>query len=299
MSGMQASSTPLPVTNAAPAPRITETQRLLRRMARTPAIVAGASVVLLLILVAVAAPLLTPHSPLFQDYDVILESPSWTHPFGTDNLGRDVLTRLLYGARVSLQVGVIAVGIAAVAGIFMGLLGGFYGGWLDDLIMRIADAMIAFPALLLVLAIAAALGPSITNTMVAIGVVSSPYFARLLRAQVLSARATDYVLAARALGCRPWRIMLRHILPNTLSPIIVLASLSVANAIMTEATLSFLGVGTPPPAPSWGGMLQTGFQYLQLAPWLSTFPGLAIFITVLAFNILGDGLRAVLDPRMR
>jgi len=280
-------------------PRTTPSQRLRHRLFHTPAVLFGASITLLLILIAIAAPVLAPYDPIVQDYNVIAQPPNLAHPMGTDNLGRDILSRLLYGARISLQVGLISVVLSTALGIVMGMLAGYYRGWIDDVIMRFADAMMAFPALLLVLAIASALGPSIINATIAIGVVASPFFARLLRGQVLSVRESDYVTAARALGCKPTRIMLRHILPNTLAPLIVLASLSTANAIMTEATLSFLGVGTPPPTPSWGSMLQVGFQYLLMAPWLSLFPGIAIFVTVLAFNILGDGLRSVLDPRMQ
>jgi ABC-type dipeptide/oligopeptide/nickel transport system permease subunit len=272
---------------------------MLRRALRTPAVVTGLAIVGLLVFVAVTAPVVSPHNPLFQDYAAVLEAPSAKHVLGTDNIGRDILSRLLHGAQVSLLVGVVAVGIATVLGIAMGLLSGYYGGWVDDVIMRFSDGMYAFPSLLLVLAIASALGPSITNTMIAIGVVSAPGYARLLRGQVLSLRELDYVIAARALGAGHTRIMLRHILPNGLAPMLVAASLSVSGAILTEATLSFLGVGVPPPTPSWGSMLQTGFRYIEMAPWFSLYPGLTIFVVVLGFNILGDGLRTVLDPRIR
>lgn len=270
-----------------------------RRVRRTPAIIVGTGLVFFLVLVALAAPALAPHDPVYQDYNAVLERPGAGHPLGTDNLGRDILARLIYGARVSLQVGIIAVGLATVVGVAMGLVAGYFGGWADDLIMRLADAIFAFPAILLILAIASALGPSIVNTMIAIGVVFSPSYARLIRGEVLSIRERDYITAARAVGVSNARIMLRHILPNGLAPIIVLASLSVSGAILTEATLSFLGVGVPPPTPSWGSMLQLGYQYIELAPWLSLFPGLTIFVSVLAFNILGDGLRSVLDPHLR
>jgi peptide/nickel transport system permease protein len=270
-----------------------------RRSIRTPAVVTGLAVVSLLVLIAVAAPLISPHDPLFQDYGAVLEKPSPTHLLGTDNIGRDILSRIIYGSQVSLLVGVVAVGIATVLGIAMGLLSGYFGGWVDDVIMRFSDGMYAFPSLLLVLAIASALGPSISNTMIAIGVVSAPGYARLLRGQVLSLRELDYVTAASALGAGHARIMLRHILPNGFAPLLVAASLSVSGAILTEATLSFLGVGVPPPTPSWGSMLQTGFRYIEMAPWFSLYPGLTIFVVVLGFNILGDGLRTVLDPRIR
>lgn len=269
-----------------------------RRIKRAPAVVIGLAITLCLVIIALSAPVLAPYDPLHQDYEAILAAPSRAHLLGTDNLGRDVLSRLLYGAQVSLQVGIIAVGIATAAGVAMGLLAGYFGGVIDDIIMRIADALLAFPGLLLILAIAAALGPSLLNTTIAIGVVSSSGYARLLRGQVLTVRELDFILAARALGVGHGRIMLRHILPNAIAPTIVLASLSTSGAILTEATLSFLGVGVPPPAPSWGSMMQTGFRYIELAPWLSLSPGAAIFAAVLGFNILGDGLRTVLDPRL-
>ncbi|MGH2534428.1 MAG: ABC transporter permease [Thermomicrobiales bacterium] len=280
--------------------RLSNPRRLLwRRLRRTPAVVIGLSVVVGLTICAVFAPLLAPADPLYQNYSAVLQDPVGDHLLGTDNLGRDILSRLLYGTRTSLLVGVVAVGIATVIGVAMGLIAGYVGGWVDDLLMRISDALFAFPALLLILAIASALGPSILNTMAAIGIVFSPSYARMIRGEVLTLRERDFVIAARALGAGDTRIMLRHILPNGLSPIIILASLSVSGAILTEATLSFLGVGTPPPNPSWGSMLQNGYQYLQIAPWLSIFPGVAIFVSVLAFNLLGDGLRTVLDPRLR
>ncbi|HEY3111326.1 MAG TPA: ABC transporter permease [Chloroflexota bacterium] len=282
----------------AEAPQESPWSLLRRRAGRTPAVAVGLAVIVLLVVMAAGAPLLARHDPLRQDYNAILQAPDRAHPLGTDNLGRDVMSRLIYGARVSLEVGMVAVGIATAVGIAMGLVAGYFGGWVDDLLMRIADAVLAFPGLLLVLAVASALGPSIANTMIAIGVVSSPSYARLLRGQVLSLRELDYVTAARGLGVGHVRVMLVHILPNALAPMIVLASLSVSGAILTEATLSFLGVGVPAPTPSWGSMLQTGYQYIEFAPWLSLSPGLAIFVAVLAFNVLGDGLRSALDPRV-
>ncbi len=280
--------------------RVTDPRRLFwRRLRRNPAVIVGSAVVGLLTICAVFAPLLAPADPLYQDYTAVLQEPGGDHPLGTDNLGRDILARLLYGTRISLLVGVVAVGLATVIGVTMGLVAGYVGGWVDDLLMRISDALFAFPALLLILAIASALGPSILNTMAAIGIVFSPSYARMIRGEVLTLRERDFVTAARALGAGNARIMFRHILPNGLSPIIVLASLSISGAILTEATLSFLGVGTPPPNPSWGSMLQNGYQFLQIEPWLSISPGLAIFVSVLAFNLLGDGLRSVLDPRLR
>ena len=269
------------------------------RLLRVPAVLIGFAIIGMLVILAVGAPLIAPHDPLDQDYEAILTAPSSLHLLGTDNLGRDVFSRLVYGAQVSLQVGVIAVGIATAVGVVMGLLAGYFGGLVDDVIMRIVDALLAFPALLLILAISAALGPSLLNTTIAIGAVSTPAYARLVRSQVLTVRELDYVAAARTLGAGHGRIMLTHVLPNAIAPTIVLASLSTSGAILTEATLSFLGVGVPPPAPSWGSMMQTGFQYLALAPWLSLSAGGVIFVAVLGFNLLGDGLRAVLDPRIR
>lgn len=272
---------------------------LWRRMRRTPAVPIGLAVIAVLVFCAVLAPWLAPSDPLFQDYGAILQAPGSGHVLGTDNLGRDVLSRLLYGTRISLLVGVVAVGLATAIGVAMGLVAGYVGGWIDDVIMRISDALFAFPALLLILAISSALGPSILNTMMAIGVVFSPSYARMIRGEVLTLRERDFVTAAKAIGAGHGRIMVRHVLPNGLAPVIVLASLSISGAILTEATLSFLGVGTPPPNPSWGSMLQTGYEFIHTAPWLSISPGVAIFVSVLAFNLLGDGLRTMLDPRLR
>jgi peptide/nickel transport system permease protein len=272
--------------------------RLLRQVLRTRLAGAGAVVLAMVLLAALLADVISPHDPNFQDYAAFLQPPSLTHPLGTDDLGRDVLSRIISGARVSLQVGVIAVGIALLAGVTIGLVAGYWGGRLDDVLMRMVDAVQAFPALILALSITAALGPGITNAMIAIGVVATPSFARLTRGQVLSVRERDFVVAAHVLGGSSGRIILRHIWPNVTGPIIVQATLLVATAIITEATLSFLGVGVVPPTPSWGSMLRIGYQYLQVAPWLSIFPGLAIFVTVLGFNFLGDGLRMALDPHL-
>lgn len=251
------------------------------------------------IFLALSADLIAPYDPSFGDYTRITESPSTTHWLGTDDLGRDVLSRLIYGSRVSLQVGLIAIGIAVGTGTTFGVIAGYVGGLVDELIMRVNDALQAFPSLVLALAITAALGPSAVNAMIAIGVVSTPIMARLARGQTLTVRENDYVAAARTLGARPRRIVARHILPNIVAPIIVQATLLVAVAIIIEASLSFLGVGVQPPTATWGGMLRTGQQYLTVAPWLGFVPGAAIFVTVLAINFLGDGLRRALDPRLR
>jgi peptide/nickel transport system permease protein len=258
----------------------------------------GLGVVLLLIVMAAASPLLAPHDPNYQDLLSVLQSPSSTHPFGTDDLGRDVLSRVIYGSRISLQVGLISIGVALLGGISIGLVSGYFGGRLDDLLMRVMDAVSAFPSLVLALAITAALGAGIANAMIAIGVVYTPLFARLVRSQALTIRELDYCLAARTIGASPLRMMAKHIWPNATAPIIVQASLSVSSAIIVEASLSFLGVGVLPPTASWGSVLSQGYQVLEIAPWMAISSGSAIFITVLGLNFLGDGLRTALDPRM-
>jgi peptide/nickel transport system permease protein len=229
----------------------------------------------------------------------MVRPPDREHLLGSDELGRDILSRLVYGARVSLAVGVLSVGISLLIGVSLGLVAGYRGGWLDEVIMRLMDGLLAFPALVLALAITAALGPSLGNAMIAIGIVGIPGFARLVRGQVLSIRALEFVEAARAAGLSDRRIILRHVAPNVLAPIIVHASLRIAFAVLTEASLSFLGLGAQPPTPSWGSMLNAGREYLEMAPWLSVAPGAAIFITTLSFNFLGDGLRDALDPRLK
>jgi peptide/nickel transport system permease protein len=255
-------------------------------------------VVAVVLVVALGADLVAPYDPNQRQAAGVLVAPSPAHPLGTDQLARDVLSRLIYGTRTSVQAGVVSVGFALLAGVGMGLLAGYYGGWTDDLLMLVADALWSFPTLVLALAIAASLGPGLTNAMLAIGIVFTPVFMRLVRGQTLSVRERDFIAAARAIGAHPGRIMLRHIWPNVTAPIIVQASLLVASAIVVEAALSFLGLGIEPPAPSWGSMLKGGYQYMQQALWLSIAPGVAIFVTVLAFNLLGDGLRRALDPRL-
>ncbi len=247
---------------------------------------------------ALFAGIISPYDPLRQDYSAYLQPPSRAHPLGTDNLGRDILARIMYGARVSLAVGVIAVGIAVALGAMIGLASGYVGGRVDDVLMRMVDAIWTFPSLVLALSLAAALGPGLDKVMIAVGIVYVPAFARLVRGQTLSVREREFVAAARALGANDLRMVLQHIWPNVTTPVIVQASLNVATAIITEASLSFLGVGVRPPAPSWGSMLKAGYQYMEVAPWMSIFPGLAIFVTVLAFNMAGDGLREAVDPRV-
>lgn len=259
---------------------------------------AGLVVVAIVAFCALFANVISPFDPTEQNYTAIAQAPSRSHLLGTDDLGRDVLSRVIHGARVSLQVGAIAVSIAISLGAVLGLVAGYSGGFADNWIMRFVDAVQAFPGLILALALAAALGPGVGNVMIAVGFVSTPAMARLTRAQTLSVRESDFVAAAHVMGASPWKIIQRHIWPNVTGPIIVQATLLIATAIVTEASLSFLGVGVQPPTPSWGSMLRTGSQYLEVAPWIAFAPGIAIFITVLAFNVIGDGLRRVLDPRL-
>jgi peptide/nickel transport system permease protein len=258
---------------------------------------AGAAIVLVMFGLALLAPLLG-GDPGRIDIAHRLEPPSWAFPLGTDDLGRDVLTRILFGARISLLVGFVAVGIATAIGIVLGALAGYYGRWVDSLIMRFVDIMLCFPTFFLILAVVAFLEPSIWNIMIIIGLTGWMGVARLVRAEFLSLRERDFVLAARTAGARDGRIIFRHILPNALSPILVSATLGVAGAILTESALSFLGIGVQPPTPSWGNMLIAGKQTLGTAWWLSAFPGLAILVTVLGYNLLGEGIRDALDPRL-
>ncbi|MEU4664844.1 ABC transporter permease [Micromonospora chalcea] len=272
-------------------------RRVLDALRRDPLAVGGTIVLVLLVVVGVAGPWLAPAGVNDVDVDQMLRPPSGAHPFGTDELGRDVLSRVLVAARVSLQVGAVSVGIALVAGVTLGLLAGYYRGWLDSILMRCMDVLFAFPVLLLAVAIVAVLGPGLLTAMVAIGVVYTPIFARITRAGVLSVREQVFVRAAVSIGASDLRIMRRHVLPNIAAPLIVQTSLSLAFAILSEAALSFLGLGIQPPAPAWGRMLFDGRGFVTDAWWLGVFPGAAIFLTVLAFNLVGDALRDVLDPR--
>jgi peptide/nickel transport system permease protein len=259
---------------------------------------AGLIVLGLLILTALLGERIAPHGLNETGFE-FYAPPSPDHPFGTDNLGRDVFSRVLIGARTSLQVGAVSVGISLVAGTFLGLIAGYRGGWIDAVIMRSMDVLFAFPIVLLAIAIVAVLEPSLTNAMIAIGVAFTPIFARVVRGSVLSVREEVFVRAVRSLGANDLRIVLRHILPNVAAPLIVQTSLSFAFAILTEAALSFLGVGVQPPTPAWGRMLQEGRGVIDLAWWMGFFPGLAIFLSVMAFNVVGDGLRDALDPKQR
>ena len=272
-------------------------KRALRRLLRRRTAVFGLIVVVLMALLAIFAPWVAPFDPLATSFAIVRKAPSAAHWFGTDEVGRDLLARVIYGGRASLAAGVIAVSIAVGCGVPLGMLAGYAGGLIDAVISRITDAMLAIPFLILAIALAAFLGPSLGNAMIAIGITATPIFVRLARGQVLAVRAEDFVEAARAVGNPPLRILLRHILPNILPPVIVQATLAIAAAIIAEASLSFLGLGQQPPAPSWGSMLNTAQRFLTQAPWMAIFPGLAIFVTVLAFNLLGDGLRDALDPK--
>ncbi len=268
-----------------------------RRFLRHRLAMVGASIVLLLVILGAFGRIIAPYDPLGMDFGALFAPPSWAHPFGTDEFGRDIFSRVLYGARISLQVAFIAVGISGTFGVLLGLIAGFLGGWIDELVMRIMDVLFAFPAVLLAITVMAILGRGVGNAMVAIAIVYVPIFARVTRGAVLSVRGREYVTAARALGKNPLGIMLRHVLPNAIGPIIVQTSLSLAFAILAEAALSYFGLGTQPPDPSWGRMLSEGRGFLQQAPWMGIFPGLAIMVSVMGFNFLGDGLRDLLDPR--
>ncbi|MGJ3264437.1 MAG: ABC transporter permease [Salinarimonas sp.] len=274
-------------------------RRAWRRLRRRPAAMASLALVALIVAAAVLAPWIAPYDPTAQSWSAVRQAPSAAHWLGTDEVGRDVLSRVIWGARASLAAGVISVLIAMAAGIPLGLLAGYVGGWTDAVLGRLTDAMLAIPFLILAIALAAFLGPNLTNAMIAIGVTATPIFIRLTRGQVLAARSEEWVEAARAVGNPHWRIALRHVLPNVLPPILVQATLTIATAVIAEASLSFLGLGQQPPMPSWGSMLNSAQRFLAQAPWMAIFPGVAIFVTVLAFNVLGDGLRDALDPRGR
>jgi peptide/nickel transport system permease protein len=276
---------------------LTPRRRAARRLLRRGGAMFGLAVVLFFVLVALFAPWIAPHDPLATSWNAVRQAPGAAYLFGADELGRDVLSRIVWGTRASLLAGVVSVCISVAFGVPIGMLAGYLGRWVDALISRITDAMLACPFLILAIALAAFLGPSLTNAMIAIGISATPVFIRLTRAQVLSAKSEDYVEAARALGNPHLRIALRHIFPNILAPLIVQATLAIAAAVIAEASLSFLGLGQQPPAPSWGSMLNTARNYVDQAPWMAIWPGLSIFLLVLSFNLLGDGLRDALDPR--
>jgi peptide/nickel transport system permease protein len=291
---------------ATPASRLTMQPRsrglwrdAIRRLLRNPGSVIGLAILIALALMGITAPLIAPAEPNVMTPGDALLAPSSEYPFGTDQFGRDILSRIMHGARLSFQVGFIAVGIAFVCGVTLGIIAGYYGGWVDGLIGIWIDIMLAFPGILLALAIVAILGPSLLNLMVAVGIAAVPTYTRLVRGAVLSVRQLPYIEAAQVIGARDRSIMLRHILPNVLAPAIVLATLGIGGAILVGAALSFLGLGAKPPTSEWGAMLSAGRNFLQQAWWITLFPGLAIMITVLSINLLGDGLRDALDPRLR
>ena len=288
-----ASVTPLASTPSTAGPW----RRAWRRLARRRSAMIGAALVLGFVLLAVCATWIAPQDPIATNWGAIRKAPSAEHWFGTDEIGRDVLSRIVHGSQASLLAGVVAVSISLLLGVPIGLAAGFIGGAVDGLISRIVDAFLACPFLILAIAMAAFLGPSLANAMIAIGISATPIFVRLTRAQVIGVKVEDYIEAARALGNPPWRIALRHVLPNVAGPLIVQATLAIASAVIAEASLSFLGLGQQPPAPSWGSMLNTAKNYVDNAPWMALWPGLSIFGLVLGFNLLGDGLRDALDPR--
>ncbi len=259
----------------------------------------GSALLLIIILLSGFAHVVSPYNPVRPDYSVRLQAPSWSHPFGTDTMGRDVLTRVLHGGRISLWVGLISVSIAASSGVVIGLTAGFFGGWTDEVLMRLMDMIMAMPSILLSLTIIFTLGPGLQNVMIAIGVAGIPTYARVVRGQVLAARSTPYVEAARAAGAGSLKLMFRHILPNVVAPVIVMGTLGLAGAILSVAALGFLGLGITPPTPEWGIIISDGRGRLYDAWWIATFPGLTIMVTVLATNLVGDGLRDALDPRLR
>ncbi|MBX9990712.1 ABC transporter permease [Phreatobacter oligotrophus] len=289
-------------TLAAPAadvPHESPGARAWRRLKKRRTAMVALAILVVLTLLAVFAPLIATHDPTQQSWRAVRQAPSWMHWFGTDEVGRDIFSRIVYGTRASLSAGVISVAIAIAAGVPLGLLAGYAGGWVDALISRITDAMLASPFLILAIALAAFLGPSLQNAMIAIGITATPVFVRLTRGQVLSIKMEDYVEAARAVGNTKLRIAFTHILPNVMPQLLVQGTLTIATAIIAEASLSFLGLGQQPPAPSWGSMLNVAQRFLSNAPWMAVFPGIAIFLTVLSFNLLGDGLRDALDPKAK
>ena len=275
------------------------TRRALRRLFARKGAIAGLIVIVSFILLALLAPWIVPYDPIATSWALVRKPPTAVHWFGTDDLGRDILARVIFGARASLLAGAISVGIALTIGVPLGLLAGYRGGFIDALISRITDAMLACPFLILAIALAAFLGPSLGNAMIAVGISTTPVFIRLTRGLTIGVKVEDYIEAARAIGNPRWRIALFHILPNILPALLVQATLSIAAAIIAEAALSFLGLGQQPPAPSWGSMLNAAQRFLTNAPWMAIWPGLAIFLVVLSFNLVGDGLRDALDPKSR
>ena len=285
------------VTAADKAESVAMESRSWKKLKASKSALLGAVIVLFFVCVALLAPLLPIPDPTATDWSAVRKGPSAMHWFGTDEIGRDILSRMVWGAQASLMAGVVSVIIAVTIGVPFGLLAGYFGGWVDQVVSRVTDALLATPFLILAIALAAFLGPSLTNAMIAIGLSAMPVFIRLTRGQVLSVKTEDYVEGARAIGMGQTRIITRYVLPNVFPPILVQATLTVATAIIAEASLSFLGLGQQPPAPSWGSMLNVAKNFLDQAPWMAMWPGAAIFLVVIGFNLLGDGLRDALDPR--
>ena len=279
--------------------RDTPWSQFLRRFLRNKLALAGTGIIFLLFAVAVLAPLLSPYNPSLIDTGNILAPPSGAHLLGTDELGRDVLSRMIWSSRISLMVGFVAVGIATLIGVIIGAISGYYGGWVDTVMMRFVDIMLCFPTIFLILAVIAVLGPSIWNIMVIIGLTSWMGVSRLVRAEFLTLKERDFVMASRAVGASDLRIIFRHVLPNAMAPVMVSAVLGVGGAILIESSLSFLGLGVQPPTPSWGNMLTSGKDNIEIGWWLSMFPGLAILVTILGYNLLGEGLQDALNPRLK
>ncbi|MEW6399060.1 MAG: ABC transporter permease [Bacillota bacterium] len=273
--------------------------RVWKQLLRRKAALAGAVLVFLLLVTAAAAPWLAPSHYADQNLDLVLQPPSLAHPLGTDDFGRDVLSRIVYGSRISLSVGTVAVGIGVSLGLLLGAAAGYLGGWVDHLVVTLIDIAWSFPTILLAIALVAVLRPGLTSAMIALGLVTWPSYARVTRGQILGLREKEFAEAGRAMGASSWRILFRHLVPNALAPIIVMATLGMADAIIVESTLSYLSLGAQPPLPSWGSMLNAGRTFMYRAPWLTVFPGLAILFTVLGFNLFGDALRDALDPRMK
>ena len=272
---------------------------MIKRFTKNKRAMVGLWMVVVFVIVALFAPWIAPYDPIEQNMEKMLEPPSVEHPFGTDEFGRDILSRILYGAQISLMIGIVGVFIAVVLGVTLGTISGYFGGFLDSLIMRIMDIFMAFPSFLLALAIVSVLGPGMTNVMIAIGIFAVPNFARISRSAVIAVKNKEFIEAAEAMGATHLRIIFKHVIPNSIAPIIVLSTMRIATAILTAAGLSFLGMGAQPPTPEWGAMLSTGREYLRASPHVSTIPGLAIMFMVLSFNMLGDGLRDALDPKMK
>jgi len=285
------------ISSTVPFPAKRQESRAWKKMKRNKSALVGLVIVLFFAILAAAAPILPIADPIATSWGAIRKAPSAAHWLGTDDLGRDILSRMIWGAQASLMAGVVSVMIAVVIGVPFGLVAGYFGGWIDMVISRVTEALLAMPFLIMAIALAAFLGPSLTNAMIAIGLSAMPIFVRLTRGQVLAVKTEDYVEGARSIGLNHFDIMTRYILPNVFAPIIVQATLTVATAIIAEASLSFLGLGQQAPAPSWGSMLNTAKNFLSQAPWMTMWPGIAIFLVVIGFNLLGDGLRDALDPR--